>query len=147
MPWPVAWIRPQTPDPLLRLVIRIVGAASLAFFGVAIIGVVAAIQAFTDPVDGWEDLIAALAIMIAVGAGVAGGLLSWWSHAASHHIGNGVWLGALAMAVVGATFWAPVAWMDHPTPLDRYVAAIRLALLVLGGFAWWRISRNQSRPA
>lgn len=146
MRWPLAWVQPETTDRVLRLVIRLVGVGSLALFAIALLGLIAGIQALIAPIDGWGDLIAVLAFMIGLGAALLGAGLSWWAHVASRS-GKGVMGGALAMLIIGSTFWAPLAWQEFPTPLDRYVAALRLGIMVLGAVAVWRISRNQSRPA
>lgn len=154
--WPLSLFRPlsRTGPGVGRLVLllRLLGVAGILLLVVAALFVGVAVSALVGPDDGWAGLVAAVALVVAALA-LAGGLgLSVPPHFVLRHLAASddrawPWVRgtSIAWGLVGATFWAPVAWKSYVAPLDWMLFVGRLALLVAAGLLWV-LGRRALRP-
>lgn len=128
--------------------LRLLGALSVFMAFIVVMALVVIVGAMVDPPTGWEGLIVGIAVMLGGGAAVLGSGLLWLANAGARDPNaTNFRYGISAITVLGATFWAPIAWQGHVAPIDRYLAVLRLGLLLIGAVTLWRLSRSQSRPA
>lgn len=154
MRYPTSWLRafPDDRDAVVVLAIRTLGVLSVGLVAIALLGVVAIVDAFTGPEGGWEGLIVGAAIAVGGGALLIGVALGTVAHVAGKRYRDGQDVGFLVpvgvvMALAGAAAWLPWAMSEHRAPLDQYIAVLGTVVGLLGIALAWRISRSQSRQA
>lgn len=133
-------------------VLGVVGLAALAtgllFVGV---GVWTLLQIQLRGDQGWDGLVAGVTLMLGGLATVSGVAATWSAQRGfvAWHDGfaGPVRVVGIVWTIIGATFWMPRAWQNHPNPLDDYLALARLAVLILGLLIWAGAGRMAPQSA
>jgi hypothetical protein len=149
-PWPIAVFGPLPSGPaayrLVGWLQRLLGIAALLLLIAALLMLFVAASAWGEDLAGWEGLILAIAIMLAVLALLGAAGLSLPAHFTYRH-----WTArsdraipwargsAIAYLVVGAFFWVPL--LTGTTPLDLYTAVFLFGLAMVGALQLWAVTR------